>query len=211
MRELVLIQGDVGDFQLAQYNKSGKNGRYPDRQSVEPAEFGPYDGPETYRYQRKRRAQKCHGCFTFFVERRKKFYDLFSFIHNANFIIKDLTMANGEIVIWHNPRCSKSREALKLLESEGLEPEIFRYLDERPTKEQIEEVLKMTGLRARDIMRTKEAIYKELGLKDVDDEQKLIEAMAEHPRLIERPIVIKEGKAVLGRPPEKVLELVKGR
>jgi len=69
----------------------------------------------------------------------------------------------------------------------------------------------MTGLRAREIMRTKEAVYKELGLKDVDDENKLIEAMAEHPKLIERPIVIKGDRAVLGRPPEKVLELVKGR
>jgi len=75
-------------------------------------------------------------------------------------------MANEEIVIWHNPRCSKSREALKLLESEGLEPKTYRYLDEKPTKEQIEEVLKMTGLRAREIMRTKEAVYKELGLID---------------------------------------------
>ncbi len=119
-------------------------------------------------------------------------------------------MATEEIVIWHNPRCSKSREALKLLEQEGIEPQVYRYLDERPSKEQIKEVLKFLGLKPRDIMRTKEAIYKELGLKDLDDEQKLIEAMAEYPKLIERPIVIKEGKAVLGRPPQKVLELIKG-
>ncbi len=210
MRELVLTQGDVGDFQLTQYYKAGKDGRDPGKKPVEPAEFAPNSGSETERHQRKRRAQKHNDSFAPFIERRKKFNDRFSFIHSTNFIIKDLTMANGEIVIWHNPRCSKSREALKLLEAEGVEPKIFRYLDEKPTKEQIEEVLRMTGLRARDIMRTKEAIYKELGLKDVDDEQKLVEAMAEHPRLIERPIVVKDGKAVLGRPPEKVLELVKG-
>ncbi len=114
----------------------------------------------------------------------------------------------SDIIIWHNPRCSKSREALKLLQEKGIEPKIYKYLDEHPTKEQIKEVLKMLGVGPREIMRTKEKIYKELGLKDVDDDEKLIEAMAEHPKLIERPIVIKEGKAVLGRPPQKVIELV---
>ncbi len=119
-------------------------------------------------------------------------------------------MANSDVIIWHNPRCSKSREALKLLQEEGIEPKVYKYLDEKPTKEQIKEVLAMIGAKPRDIMRTKEAIYKELGLKEVDDDEKLIEAMAEYPKLIERPIVIKEGKAVLGRPPQKVIELVKG-
>ncbi|NPA28627.1 MAG: arsenate reductase (glutaredoxin) [Epsilonproteobacteria bacterium] len=118
-------------------------------------------------------------------------------------------MAN-DIIIWHNPRCSKSREALKLLQEEGIEPQIYKYLDEKPTKEQIQAVLAMIGAKPRDIMRTKEAIYKELGLKEVDDDEKLIEAMAEHPKLIERPIVIKGNQAVLGRPPQKVIELVKG-
>ena len=118
-------------------------------------------------------------------------------------------MAN-EIIIWHNPRCSKSREALKLLQEEGIEPKIYKYLEEHPRKEEIKRVLEMIGAKPRDIMRTKEKIYKELGLKDVDDDEKLIEAMAEHPKLIERPIVIKDGKAVLGRPPQKVIELVKG-
>jgi arsenate reductase len=117
-------------------------------------------------------------------------------------------MAN-DVIIWHNPRCSKSREALKILEEKGIEPKIYRYLDEHPTKEEIKEVLKLLGVGPRDIMRTKEAVYKELGLKDVDDDEKLIEAMVEHPRLIERPIVIKGNKAVLGRPPEKVIELIK--
>lgn len=116
----------------------------------------------------------------------------------------------SKIQIWHNPRCSKSREALKLLEEAGVEPEVVKYLDVPHTKEEIKNLIKMLGLKsARELMRTKEAIYKELGLKNVDDEEKLIDAMVEHPRLIERPIVIKDGKAVIGRPPEKVIELVK--
>jgi arsenate reductase len=113
------------------------------------------------------------------------------------------------VTIWHNPRCSKSREALKLLEAEGVEPTVVRYLDDTPSAAELKTVLKMLGVGARDLMRTKEAIYKELGLKDVTDEETLIETMVEHPKLIERPIVITNGKAVIGRPPEKVIELVK--
>ena len=115
----------------------------------------------------------------------------------------------SDTVIWHNPRCSKSREALKLLEAEGIEPEVVRYLDTPPSAEEIRHVLKMLGIPAKALMRTKEALYRELGLKDVDDEEALITAMAKYPKLIERPVVIKDGKAVLGRPPEKVVELVK--
>ncbi len=115
-------------------------------------------------------------------------------------------MAN--VTIWHNPRCSKSRNAAQLLEERGVEVEVVRYLDMPPTKEEIKEVLKMLGISARELMRTKEAIYKELGLKDVEDEEKLIEAMAAHPKLIERPVVIKDGKAAIGRPIEKVIELL---
>ena len=114
----------------------------------------------------------------------------------------------AKITIWHNPRCSKSREALALLEQNGVESEVVKYLEDAPTKKQIQEVLKMLGISARELMRTKESIYKELGLKDVEDEQKLIEAMAEHPKLIERPVVIKDGKAIIGRPPQKVLEIL---
>jgi len=113
----------------------------------------------------------------------------------------------SKVTIWHNPRCSKSREALKLLEEKGVEIEVFKYLDETITKEDIKKILKMIGTNPRDIMRTKEAIYKELGLKDVTDDEKLIDAMVEHHKLIERPIVIKDKKAVLGRPPQKVLEI----
>ena len=114
----------------------------------------------------------------------------------------------NKVKIWHNPRCSKSRNAAQLLEERGVEAEVVRYLDTPPTKEEIKEVLKMLGISARELMRTKEAIYKELGLKDVEDEEKLIEAMAAHPKLIERPVVIKDGKAAIGRPIEKIVELL---
>ena len=86
--------------------------------------------------------------------------------------------------------------------------EVVRYLDTPTSKEEIKAVLKMLGISARELMRTKEAIYKELGLKDMEDEEKLIESMAAHPKLIERPIIIKDGKAAIGRPIEKVIELL---
>jgi len=115
-------------------------------------------------------------------------------------------MAN--VTIWHNPRCSKSRNAATLLEEKGVEAEVVKYLDTPPSKEEIVEVLKMLGISARELMRTKEAIYKELGLKNENDEGKLIEAMADNPKLIERPIVIKDGKAAIGRPIENIEALL---
>ncbi|WP_297485242.1 arsenate reductase (glutaredoxin) [Sulfurimonas sp.] len=115
----------------------------------------------------------------------------------------------SKLTIMHNPRCSKSREAVKILEENGVNAEIVKYLETPLTKEEIKELLKMLGINARDLMRTKEEIYKELNLKDVEDEEKLIEAMAEHPRLIERPIVIKDDKAVIGRPPSKIVDFLK--
>ncbi|MEA3373939.1 MAG: arsenate reductase (glutaredoxin) [Campylobacterota bacterium] len=114
----------------------------------------------------------------------------------------------ASITIWHNPRCSKSRQGLALLEDNGIAPDVLKYLDTPPTAEEIKAVLKKLGITARELIRTKEAEYKELGLKDIDDEERLIEAMAVHPKLIERPVVIVGDKAVIGRPPEKVLELV---
>ncbi|WP_294953866.1 arsenate reductase (glutaredoxin) [Sulfurovum sp.] len=114
----------------------------------------------------------------------------------------------SKITIWHNPRCSKSRNAAALLEEKGIEAEVVKYLDTPPTKEEIKSVLEMLGISARELMRTKESVYKELGLKEVEDEEKLIEAMAEHPKLIERPIVIKGSKAAIGRPIEKIVELL---
>jgi len=115
-------------------------------------------------------------------------------------------MAN--VTIWHNPRCGKSRDGVKLLEEKGIDAEVIKYLDTPPTKEELAALLKMLGITARELMRTKEAIYKELNLKEVTDEDQLIEAMVNNPKLIERPIVIKEGKAAIGRPIENIIELL---
>lgn len=112
------------------------------------------------------------------------------------------------IKIWHNPRCSKSRDSFKLLEEKGLEVEVIKYLENVPTKEELTEILKMLNISARELMRTKEAVYKELNLKDESSEEALIEAMLANPKLIERPIVVKGDRAVIGRPIEKVVELL---
>jgi len=113
------------------------------------------------------------------------------------------------VSIYHNPRCSKSRETLKLLEEKGVEPEIVKYLDTPPDHATLERILEMLGLEPRELMRKKEKEYKELGLKDPElTREQLIDAMVAHPRLIERPIVIKDGKAALGRPPESVLGIL---
>jgi len=114
----------------------------------------------------------------------------------------------SKVTIWHNPRCSKSRDTANLLKEKGIEAEVIRYLDAPPSKEEIKAVLEMLGIPARGLMRTKEALYKELGLQDVEDEEKLIEVMSENPKLIERPVVIKDGKAAIGRPIEKVIKLL---
>jgi len=112
------------------------------------------------------------------------------------------------VTIWHNPRCSKSRNAVTLLEEKGVDAEVVKYLDMPPSKEEIVELLKMLGIGARELMRTKEAIYKELDLKNENNEEKLIEAMVDNPKLIERPIVIKDGKAAIGRPIENIVALL---
>ena len=113
-----------------------------------------------------------------------------------------------KIVVWHNPRRSKSRNGIKYLDEKGVEYEVRRYLDDPPAVEEIRELLKKLGMKPRELMRTKEKIYRELGLKEVEDEEKLIEAMAEHPRLIERPIVIRGDKAVVARPETKIDEIL---
>ena len=110
--------------------------------------------------------------------------------------------------IWHNPRCSKSRQTLKLLQDNGVEPTIRNYLEDTPDADELRAMLAMLGIAPRALMRTKEALYKELGLAGVTGDDALIKAMVAHPKLIERPIVIRGGKARLGRPPESVLEIV---
>lgn len=113
------------------------------------------------------------------------------------------------IKIYHNPRCTKSRQTLELLKSKGVEPEIILYLENHPTFEEIENLLKLLNAEPRDIMRKKEAEYKEQGLKDENlSEKDLIEAIVKTPKLLERPIVINGKKAAIGRPPENVLEIL---
>ncbi|PHQ23749.1 arsenate reductase (glutaredoxin) [Marinobacter guineae] len=111
--------------------------------------------------------------------------------------------------IFHNPRCSKSRQALELLTEQGIEPEIIRYLETPPTEQQLEDILAALNLEPRDLMRTKENEYKEQGLDNPDlSREQLIAAMVATPKLIERPIVLANGKAALGRPPENVLSIL---
>ncbi|NCO00437.1 MAG: arsenate reductase (glutaredoxin) [Epsilonproteobacteria bacterium] len=113
-----------------------------------------------------------------------------------------------KVTIWHNPKCSKSREALSILEGYECDKDIIKYLETSPEKNEIKNLLKMLGVTARELMRTKEELYKELALKEEHDEEKLIEAMAQNPKLIERPILIKDGKAIIGRPTSVVAEFL---
>lgn len=113
------------------------------------------------------------------------------------------------IKIYHNPRCSKSRQTLQLLKDNQVEPEVVEYLKTPPSREELEQLLDMLGLEPRELMRTKEKEYREQGLDNPElSRDQLIDAMLATPKLIERPIVIKDGKATIGRPPERVLELL---
>jgi arsenate reductase (glutaredoxin) len=113
-----------------------------------------------------------------------------------------------QVCIYHNPRCSKSRETLQLLESKGITPKIIAYMETPPSREELKAVLLQLGLDARALMRTGEDDYKNLKLADSNlTEDQLIDAMISHPKLIQRPIVVSEGRAVLGRPPEAILAL----
>jgi|SRR5690606_31942927 len=113
------------------------------------------------------------------------------------------------VTIYHNPRCSKSRQTLKLLQDKGIEPRIVEYLRTPPDKETLRHLITMLGISPRELLRRKEAPYKELGLADPQkSDEEIIAAMVEHPVLIERPIVVKDERAALGRPPEQVLEIL---
>lgn len=113
----------------------------------------------------------------------------------------------ADVTIWHNPRCSKSRGALALLTDRGVDPSVLRYLDDAPSRTDLERVLRLLGTDdPRSITRTGERLYRELGLADADRDA-LLDALAAHPALIERPIVIRGDRAVLARPPERVAEL----
>lgn len=110
--------------------------------------------------------------------------------------------------IWHNPRCSKSRQTLALLEDRGEAVTVRRYLDNTPSEAELRAVLTALNASPIDIMRKGEKVFKELGLSADAPEDDLIAAMLAHPILIERPIVLKDGKARIGRPPESVLEIL---
>ncbi len=111
--------------------------------------------------------------------------------------------------IFHNPRCSKSRQTLELLTDRGIEPTIIRYLETPPTEAELDRILTQLGVEPRKLMRTKEKEYKELGLDQPElSRAQLIAAMVATPKLIERPIVLANGKAAVGRPPENVLSIL---
>ncbi|HET9273496.1 MAG TPA: arsenate reductase (glutaredoxin) [Methyloceanibacter sp.] len=113
------------------------------------------------------------------------------------------------VAIYHNPRCSKSRATLELLEAQGVKPKVIEYLKTPPSAAELKAILKKLGLSPRDLVRKGEAFFAELGLKDRQlSDDRLITLMVANPILIERPIVVSGGKAAIGRPPEKVLEIL---
>jgi len=112
------------------------------------------------------------------------------------------------IEIWHNPRCSKSRQTLALLKEKGIEAKVRLYLNDTPSAEEIRSVLTLLKAKPADIMRTKDALFKELDLSADAADNILIDAMTKHAALIERPIVIANNKAAMGRPPESVLKIL---
>lgn len=113
------------------------------------------------------------------------------------------------VKIFHNPMCSKSRATMDLLAKNGVTPDVVKYLDTPPSAAELKDILKMLGTGPRTLIRKSEAAYKELGLADesLSDDQ-LIDAMVANPKLIERPIVVNNGKAAIGRPPTLVLDIL---
>jgi arsenate reductase len=112
--------------------------------------------------------------------------------------------------IYHNPRCSKSRASLEMLEAKGINPTIIKYLDTPPDKAELTEILDKLGLQAEQIVRKGEALFTELGLHDKSlSNQEWIEVLAQYPRLMERPIVVSGNKAAIGRPIERVIDILK--
>lgn len=112
-------------------------------------------------------------------------------------------------ILYHNPRCSKSRQTLALLEEQGISPRIIRYLETAPSEAELTELLEKLGCGARDLLRTGETAYKELALANTElSEAELVQAMHQHPKLIQRPIFVNGARAAIGRPPEAVLEII---
>lgn len=111
-------------------------------------------------------------------------------------------------VIYHNPRCSKSRQALELLRENGVEPQIVEYLKSPPSATKVGELIDLLKLPPHALLRTKEAPYKELGLSEKSSKRQIAKAIADNPILLERPLVVIGKKAVIGRPPQRVLEIL---
>jgi len=115
----------------------------------------------------------------------------------------------SKYTLYHNPRCSKSREALKLLQEKGVDVDVVLYMEKPPSVAELKKIVGQLGIEAKQLLRTKEAEYKALNLQNETQEKAILEAMHAHPKLMERPILIADGKAVLGRPPENILSLLK--
>ena len=110
--------------------------------------------------------------------------------------------------IYHNPRCSKSRQTLDLIQDAGIDPEVVLYLENPPSADELRDLLQKLGISAQQLLRKKEADYKTAGLSSDSSEEEVINAMLEYPKLIERPIVVKDEQDILGRPPENVYKLL---
>jgi arsenate reductase len=118
-------------------------------------------------------------------------------------------MSNDKVVIYHNPKCSKSRETLQILQDNNIEPEIIDYLENPPTAQVLKNIIAILGVSARDLMRSTEPAHKEANLEDdslSDDD--IIAAICKYPALLQRPIVVSGNKAIIGRPPVRVLEII---
>jgi arsenate reductase len=113
------------------------------------------------------------------------------------------------VTIYHNPRCSKSRQTLQLLQAKGITPRVVDYLNTPPSQSELKSILSKLGIESRALLRKNEPLYAELGLEERElSDDALIELMVEHPILIERPIVVSGAKAAIGRPPDKILAIL---
>ena len=118
-------------------------------------------------------------------------------------------MSDEKLVIYHNPNCSKSRQTMQILEQQQCSPEVVEYLNTPPGPEELKHIIGLLGMTARELLRDGEAPYQEAGLDDQSlSEDEIIAAICKHPILLQRPIVIRGDRAVIGRPPEKVLEIL---
>ncbi len=117
-------------------------------------------------------------------------------------------MANQQTTIYFNPKCSKCNMTLELLKEKGKTPEVVEYLQSVPPKDELKSILSLLGLTADQLLRKHESTYQEAGLSDASSEDEILDAMMNHPILIERPIVVHNGKAAIGRPPENILNIL---